>query len=220
MIANLEDVFCPATPAEEAPRPRFEIQKDFAHPILERFRGFLEDNGMKIAAIEIIENASGDVFAYDVNVNTNYNADAERRAGASGMGAVARYLGAELARQTEEPSKQPVHCLDGFPLRPVKIVKISQNKIPHFPFLRHRRRRSRPHEPVWIQPSHDAQPRTDRGRGRVFEYAYSNSTWTRPSTVSFLTSLQHSVLGGLRNGRNMAPEEVATIAQHLRRAGY
>ena len=56
---------------------------------------------MKIAAIEIIENASGDVFAYDVNVNTNYNADAEKRAGASGMGAVARYLGAELARQTE-----------------------------------------------------------------------------------------------------------------------
>ncbi|MCH6551991.1 MAG: carboxypeptidase regulatory-like domain-containing protein [Planctomycetes bacterium] len=52
-------------------------------------------------AIEIIENASGDVFAYDVNVNTNYNADAGRRAGASGMGAVARYLGVELARQTE-----------------------------------------------------------------------------------------------------------------------
>ena len=95
------DLFCPATPAKDAPRPRFDIQKDFAHPILERFRGFLADNGMKIAAIETIENASGDVFAFDVNVNTNYNADAERRAGASGMGAVARYLGAELARQTE-----------------------------------------------------------------------------------------------------------------------
>ena len=56
---------------------------------------------MKIAAIEIIENARGDVFAYDVNVNTHYSADAERRGGASGMGAVARYLGAELARQSE-----------------------------------------------------------------------------------------------------------------------
>ena len=32
--------------------------------------------------------------------------------------------------------------------------------------------------------------------GAVFNYAYSNSTWTRPSTLSFLTSLQHSVLGG------------------------
>lgn len=92
------DLFCPAT---EAPRPRFEIDKEFTHPILERFRGFLADNGMKIAAIEIIENARGQVFAYDVNVNTNYNPDAERRAGVSGMGAVAEYLGSELARQTE-----------------------------------------------------------------------------------------------------------------------
>ncbi len=56
--------------------------------------------------------------------------------------------------------------------------------------------------------------------GAVFDYAYSNSTWTRPSTLSFLTSLQHSVLGGLRNGRNTAPEEVLTLAQHLHRAGY
>jgi len=56
--------------------------------------------------------------------------------------------------------------------------------------------------------------------GAVFNWAYSNSTWTRPSTLSFLTSLQHSVLGGLRNGRNTAPEEVLTIPQHLRRAGY
>ena len=56
--------------------------------------------------------------------------------------------------------------------------------------------------------------------GALFDYAYSNSTWTGPSTLSFLTSLQHSVLGGLRNARNMAPEGVLTIAQHLRRAGY
>ncbi len=56
--------------------------------------------------------------------------------------------------------------------------------------------------------------------GAVFNWAYSNSTWTRPSTLSFLTSLQHSVLGGLRNGRNTAPEEILTIPQHLRRAGY
>ncbi len=56
--------------------------------------------------------------------------------------------------------------------------------------------------------------------GAVFNSAYSNSTWTRPSTLSFLTSLQHSVLGGFRNGRTTAPEEVLTLAQHLHRAGY
>jgi arylsulfatase A-like enzyme len=56
--------------------------------------------------------------------------------------------------------------------------------------------------------------------GAVFERAYSNSSWTRPSTVSLLTSLQHSVLGGMRNGRNPVPVEVLTLAEHLHRAGY
>ena len=56
--------------------------------------------------------------------------------------------------------------------------------------------------------------------GAVFEAAYSNSTWTRPSTVSFLTSLHHSVLGGLSNSRNMVPEGVLTLAEHLHQAGY
>ena len=56
--------------------------------------------------------------------------------------------------------------------------------------------------------------------GAIFERAYSNSSWTRTSTPSFLTSLQHSVLGGLRNGRNPVPDEVLTSAEHLHRAGY
>jgi len=56
--------------------------------------------------------------------------------------------------------------------------------------------------------------------GAVLEYAYSNSSWTRPSTASFMTSLQHSVLGGNRNGFNVVPEDVLTMGQHLHRAGY
>ena len=56
--------------------------------------------------------------------------------------------------------------------------------------------------------------------GAVFERAYSNASWTLASTASFLTSLQHSVLGGLRDGRNPVPEQVSTIAEHLHRAGY
>ena len=34
-------------------------------------------------------------FTYDINTNTNYNPEAEREAGMSGMGAIARYLGEE-----------------------------------------------------------------------------------------------------------------------------
>ncbi|MEE9263608.1 MAG: sulfatase [Vicinamibacteria bacterium] len=56
--------------------------------------------------------------------------------------------------------------------------------------------------------------------GTVFENAYSNSSWTRTSTVSYLTSLQHSVLGGLKGGRNSPPREVLTTAEHLKQAGY
>ena len=56
--------------------------------------------------------------------------------------------------------------------------------------------------------------------GAIFERAYSNSSWTRPSTASFLTSLQHSVLGGLRNGMNPVPDQVLTMAEHMHRAGY
>lgn len=58
--------------------------------------------------------------------------------------------------------------------------------------------------------------------GVLFERAYSNSTWTQPSTVSFMTSLQHSVLGGLRRGVHSTPvpEAATTMAEHFRRGGY
>ncbi|MCH7857645.1 MAG: sulfatase-like hydrolase/transferase, partial [Gemmatimonadetes bacterium] len=52
--------------------------------------------------------------------------------------------------------------------------------------------------------------------GVVFERAYSNSSWTLPSTASFMTSLQTSVTGGL----NPVPAEAVTMAEHMHRAGY
>jgi arylsulfatase len=56
--------------------------------------------------------------------------------------------------------------------------------------------------------------------GAVFEYAYSNSTWSKPSTMSFMTSLQHSVLGGHRSDSDPLPEQAVTMAEHMHRAGY
>lgn len=58
--------------------------------------------------------------------------------------------------------------------------------------------------------------------GAVFERAYSNSTWTQPSTASFMTSLHHSVLGGLRRGVHSTPvpAKAVTMAEHLHRGGY
>jgi len=59
-------------------------------------------------------------------------------------------------------------------------------------------------------------------RGANFERAFSNATWTQPSTVSFMTSLHHSVLGGLRRGIHSTPIPVAAtpMAEHMRRGGY
>ena len=58
--------------------------------------------------------------------------------------------------------------------------------------------------------------------GVVFEHAYSNATWTQASTVSFMTSLQHSVLGGLRRGvhSTAVPTAAVTMAERFRRGGY
>ena len=58
--------------------------------------------------------------------------------------------------------------------------------------------------------------------GALFERAFSNATWTQPSTASFLTSLQHSVLGGLRRGIHSTPIPAAAtpMAEHMRRGGY
>ncbi|HKX46408.1 MAG TPA: sulfatase [Planctomycetota bacterium] len=56
--------------------------------------------------------------------------------------------------------------------------------------------------------------------GVVFERAYSNATWTMPSTVSFMTSLHHSVLGGLRGDSNPVPANVKTMAEHFHGAGF
>jgi len=56
--------------------------------------------------------------------------------------------------------------------------------------------------------------------GVVFERAYSNSSWTLPSTVSFMTSLQTSVTGALTNRVNPIPAEAVTMAEHMHRASY
>ncbi len=51
--------------------------------------------------LSLIVDKEGNIFTYDVNTNTNYNAEAEKAVGKYGMLAVANYLGATL-RQYEK----------------------------------------------------------------------------------------------------------------------
>ncbi|MBW8270602.1 ATP-grasp domain-containing protein [Caldovatus aquaticus] len=83
---------CPAS----APGARFRVIEGFDHPLLPRMEAFLRANGIGVGAIEFVTDEHGRSFAYDVNTNTNYNPEAERAAGVSGMGAIARYLTALL----------------------------------------------------------------------------------------------------------------------------
>ena len=78
-------------------RERFEIIEGFADPVLARYRAMIAAEGIEVAGIEFIRDARGRVFTYDVNTNTNYNSAAEARAGVSGMGRLAEFLGRELA---------------------------------------------------------------------------------------------------------------------------
>lgn len=57
--------------------------------------------------------------------------------------------------------------------------------------------------------------------GAIFERAYSNASWTQPSTLSFMTSLQYSVASLSQGvGWPKAPDQILTMAQHMHRAGY
>ena len=86
---------CPAV----APDEKFRILAGFSLPLLPRMEAFLAANGIGIDAIEIITDERDQSFAYEVNTNTNYNREAERRAGRSGMRAIARHLTDLLARE-------------------------------------------------------------------------------------------------------------------------
>ena len=86
-----------------APAPRFRVLNGGIDAGLRsRLESFLSANGTEVAGIEFIRGSDGRRLVYDVNTNTNYNPEAEAKAGLagsdrSGPGAIAAFLGAELA---------------------------------------------------------------------------------------------------------------------------
>ncbi|BBK37885.1 glutathione synthase [Allostella sp. ATCC 35155] len=87
---------CPAV----APSDKFRIVDDFRHPLIPAWERFLAANDIGVAGIEFIVDRQGKAWTYDVNTNTNYNPDAEARAGRYGMRAIARHLAGLLAQDT------------------------------------------------------------------------------------------------------------------------
>jgi arylsulfatase A-like enzyme len=56
--------------------------------------------------------------------------------------------------------------------------------------------------------------------GAVFEWAHSNASWTYPSTRSFMTGLQTSVVSAEDVQFDAIPEEAPTMAERFHGAGY
>lgn len=86
--AAIGSAACPAV----APSEKFRIVEGYTNAQIPAYERFLAANGIGIAGIEVIADAQGDIYTYDVNTNTNYNPDAEARAGIHGMRSIARHL--------------------------------------------------------------------------------------------------------------------------------
>lgn len=80
------------TPAPASAAEKFRIDPDFDTPLIPLLEKVIAANGIEIAGIEVIRDAQGRLYAYDINTNTNYNPDAEAKAGIHGMRAIAGYL--------------------------------------------------------------------------------------------------------------------------------
>ena len=91
--------------ADAEPRFAFDIidgfgDSDLGRSLVPRMQAVMADENLDVAAFEFILDSDGVPYVYDINTNTNYNSDAEGRAGVSAMGQLADYLGAELAALT------------------------------------------------------------------------------------------------------------------------
>ena len=93
-VCALDGGFC-AT--EETPKFAFQIDTDFEQSAigqhyLPKMRQVMEDEGLDVAAFELVVDAAGQPYFYDINTNTNYNSDAEERADLYAMKKLAQYL--------------------------------------------------------------------------------------------------------------------------------
>jgi hypothetical protein len=82
-----------ATIAQQPGDRIFSLREDVDPRIVDRYLEFARRMGIEVLGIEFLEDAAGRVVTYDVNTNTNYNADVEAVAPRSGPGAVVAHLG-------------------------------------------------------------------------------------------------------------------------------
>jgi hypothetical protein len=97
---EIGEAFCPAP--GDAMKNRFQLVN--APPdagLVAGLERFFRENDAEIAAAEYVENAHGEPVVYDINMNTNYNQQAERESGSGkrAMHRVAEFLGTALRKR-------------------------------------------------------------------------------------------------------------------------
>ncbi|MDA7947949.1 MAG: hypothetical protein MPJ78_10795 [Hyphomicrobiaceae bacterium] len=96
-VCEIGDGVCPVGESADEPN-KFQVLTDFHHPDIEKFEQMLAEQDIEIAGVEFLFDEDGRAWTYDININTNYNGQAEAEAGIAGteragMMAVARFLG-------------------------------------------------------------------------------------------------------------------------------
>ena len=86
------------------PRFAFDIDSDFAasalgQSLIPKMQSVMISEGLDVAAFEFIVDEDGKAYVYDINTNTNYNSNAEQRAGISAMAVLAAYLASTLREE-------------------------------------------------------------------------------------------------------------------------
>jgi glutathione synthase/RimK-type ligase-like ATP-grasp enzyme len=82
--------------AVDAGEGLFRIMKDFRDPIIQKLEKFLDAQKIEVAGVEFIRDRKNTPFVYDINTNTNYNPEAEKKAGISAVNVLAAFLRKEL----------------------------------------------------------------------------------------------------------------------------
>ncbi len=96
-VCEIGDAACPVGEEGEAPN-KFQVLTDFTHPDIAAFEKMLRGEDIEIAGVEFLFDDEGKAWTYDININTNYNGQAETKAGIAGtdragMMAVSGFLG-------------------------------------------------------------------------------------------------------------------------------
>ena len=93
-------------PTAEAPNKFSILPRLEAPELLRGYQALMKSHGIDVAGFEFIRKPEGDLYTYDINTNTNYNAQAEKKAclEQTAMQELASFLGNELDL-THRPSK-------------------------------------------------------------------------------------------------------------------